>query len=341
MGLQNREGRRKMNQFGKFLVTGCISTLALIAVWPTGALAEDKVSLRFGWSYGGMFAPIYLGVDKGFFKEQGIDVDLREGKGTVPSATSVGNGQDDFGFFDMSAAARLIDKGLPLKGIAQIRQKTTACVVVLEKSDIRKPKDLEGHSLSHTPGDSNSQIFPAFAKATGIDMKKVKQEGLDYSIYLKALESGQVDATLGYIDTEGFILENQGVKIRTLPFADYGIVLVDYGFATSLNMIKEKPDVVTRFIAAVVKSFTYATDHIDEAVQAGKKKFPEFDEALARKQVTFQTTLYGDSVKQGKPIGWIDDAVWKGTLTILHDYVGLQNTDTSKYYTNNFIPTSH
>jgi NitT/TauT family transport system substrate-binding protein len=311
------------------------------SAWQNRALAEDKVSLRFGWTYGGAFAPVYLGVEKGFFKEQGIDVDVREGKGTVPSATSVGNGQDDFGFFDMSAAARLIDKGLPLKGIAQIRQKAAACILTLEKSDIKKPKDLEGHSLSHTPGDSLSQIFPAFAKATGTDMSKIKQEGLDYSIYLKALENGQVDATLGYIDYEGFTLENDGVKVRMLPFSDYGIVLVDYGFATSLKMIKEKPDLVKRFTAAVVKSFTYANDHIDEAVLAGKKKFPEFDERLARKQVAFQTTLFGDSVKQGKPIGWIDDAVWKGTLTTLHDYMGLQNTDTSTYYTNDFIPSSH
>jgi NitT/TauT family transport system substrate-binding protein len=218
-----------MNRLRKFLIALCIAGLPVIAVsgLRNSAFADDKVSLRFGWSYGGEFAPLYLGVDKGFFKEQGIDLDLREGKGTVPSATSVANGQDDFGFFDMSAAARLIDKGLPLIGIAQLRQKTSMCIITLEKSDIMKPKDLEGRSLSHTPGDSLSQIFPAFAKTTGIDISKIKEVGLDYSVYLKAVESGQVDATLGYIDTEGFILENQGIKIRMMPFSDYNVVLVD------------------------------------------------------------------------------------------------------------------
>jgi len=331
-----------MKRLQGVLLAACLSGCTMIGLVLPGdsAQAADKVSLRLGWSYGGMFAPIYLGLDKGYFEEQGIDVDVREGKGTVPSATSVGQGQDDFGFFDMSAAARLIDKGLPLKGIAQIRQRTTMCVLSLDKTGIEKPKEIEGHSLSHTPGDSLSQIFPAFAKTTGIDMSKIREEGLDYSVYLKAVETGQVDATLGYIDTEGFILENQGYKLNLIPFADYGVVLIDYGFATNLDMIKNKPDVVRRFVAAIVKSFTYSGEHVDEAVAAGKKRFPEYSEALAQKQAAYQPTLYGDSVKQGKPVGWIDDGVWVGTLTILHDYMGLKNTDASRYYTNEFIPSS-
>src|SRR2546425_1658162 len=77
----------------------------------------DQVTVRLGWSYGGPFAPLYLGVEKGFFAEKGIQLKILEGKGTVPSATTVANGSDNFGYFDMGAAARLIDKGGPLRGI--------------------------------------------------------------------------------------------------------------------------------------------------------------------------------------------------------------------------------
>ena len=65
-----------------------LSLMALTLAVGT-ANAADKVSLRLGWTYGGMFAPIYLGIDKGFFSDAGIDLDVREGKGSVPSATSV------------------------------------------------------------------------------------------------------------------------------------------------------------------------------------------------------------------------------------------------------------
>jgi NitT/TauT family transport system substrate-binding protein len=320
---------------------GALAILALAALLAPAQSAEpDKVKLRLGWSYIGMFAPIYLGMDKGYFKGQGIDLEVLEGKGTVPSATSVANGTEDFGFFDMSAAARLIDKGLPLKGIAQIRQRSSMGIVSLKKTGITKPKDLEGHSLSHTPGDSTSQIFPAFVKTTGIDVSKIKEEGLDYSIYLKSLVGGQVDATMGYMDDEGMILENQGEQINFMMFADYGVTIVDYGFATNLNMIKDKPDLVKRFVAAVVESFTYANAHVDEAVAAGQKRFPEFSVTLAKKQMEFQPVLNGDSVKQGKPIGWIETAVWQKALDTLHDYMGLKDTNAQRYFTNEFISAS-
>lgn len=321
------------------LVTVVTFTLMVVALASGSANAADKVSLRLGWTYGGMFAPIYLGIDKGFFSDAGIDLEVREGKGSVPSATSVANGQDDFGYFDMASAARLIDKGLPLKGIAQIRQKTGMCVISLEKLGLTAPKQLEGHSVSHTPGDSLSQVFPAFIKATGIDGSKIRQEGLDYSVYLKALESGQIDAILAYVDEEGFTLENQGLAINKILFADHGVTLVDYGFATSPKMIEKNPDLVKRFVAAVVKSFDYASNHVDEAVAAGQKRFPEFDQKLATKQVAYQQELFGDAVKDGKPIGWIDERTWEGALKTLHDYMGLKNTDPSLYYTNEFSPS--
>lgn len=303
--------------------------------------AADAVKLRLGWTFGGIFAPLYLGVDKGFFTEQGINLEILEGKGTVASATPVANGSDDFGYFDMSAVARLVDKGLPLKGIAQIRQKSTMGVLTLASSGITKPKDLEGRTLAYTPGDSLSAIFPAFAKAAELDTSKIKMQGLDFSVYLKALTGGQVDALLSYRDVAGFALENQGIPIVHLAYADAGVRIVDYGFVTSTAMIKDKPDLVRRFVAGALKSIKYASEHIDETVAFGKKKFPEYNEALLKKESSFQSSLFGDSVKAGKPIGWVDDAAWKETLAILKGSVGLSDTDTSRYYTNDFIPAAN
>ena len=316
---------------------------AAIAGFPIHGFAQsakplEPVTMRFNWSFVGSYAPIYLGVDKGFYAEQGIDLKPLLGKGTVPVATAVANGADDFGYVDMAATARLIDKGLPLKGILQVRQKTAMGLVTLAKSNITSPKDLEGHTIGNTPGDSISQVFPAFAKANDVDMAKVRLEGLDYSIYLKALINGQVDATMGYLDSEAFPLENQGIKINFMFFKDYGVNVVALGFVTNLNMIKSKPDLVRRFVAATIKSYNYAQAHVDEAVNVGKKYFPEYDEKLTRRVLEFLPTTFGDSVKAGKPIGWCEPSVWAQSLAIMHDYMGIQHTDPSFYYTNEFIP---
>ena len=332
-----------LNILRKLIVT-CVcvvlSTTTLLMAGSAASGAElDKVKLRLGWTFGGTFAAIYLGVDKGFYKEQGIDLEVLEGRGTVASAATVGNGTDDFGFFDMSAVARLIDKGLPLKGIAQIKQVSTMVVMSLAKTGITKPKDLEGRILSHPPGDSTSQIYPAFVKKTGIDINKVKIQGLDSNIFHKALADGQVDAILGNEESDGLALKNQGHQLNMMKFSDYGVNIVAYGFATRLDMIKNRPDLVKRFVAATVKSYTYTVDHIDEAVAIGKKKFPEYDSELLRRMVAFQPSTYGDALRRGHPIGWVDESVWKSTVELLHEYMGLTDTNVSRYFTNEFIPS--
>src|SRR5262245_34355131 len=330
--------RKSMSSARAKLIGGLLAVIATA----TGAAAQrtpalEPVTLRLGWTYIGGFSPLYLGVEKGFFREQGIDLKIQEGKGTVPSAATVANGSDDFGYFDIGSVSLLIDKGLALRGIAQIRQKTGAAYISMKRSGIDRPELIMNHSVALTPGASTTQLFAGFVAATGLDISKIKQEGLDPSIFVKALIAGQVDAILSYYDSSGLAIENQGYEINTLLFADYGVNILDYGIATSVNIMNRKPDLVRRFVTAAVKSFTYGSEHVDEAVQAGKIRFPEFDTKLAARQLEFQKTLYGDSVKQGKPIGWIETDVWQKSLNVLNKYSGLKNTDPAAYFTNDFI----
>jgi NitT/TauT family transport system substrate-binding protein len=330
---------RKRLSFSRLTFVGGLFAVLASA---TGAFAQsgaalEPVSLRLGWTYIGGFAPLYLGLEKGFFREQGIDLKIQEGKGTVPSAATVANGSDDFGYFDIGSVSLLIDKGLALRGIAQIRQKTAAAYISMKKSGIDTPQKIQGHSVALTPGASTTQLFAGFVAANNLDMSKIKTEGLDPSIFVKALIAGQVDAILSYYDSSGLAIENQGHEVNMMLFADYGVNILDYGIATSTNMMTKKPDLVKRFVAAAVKSFTYGSENVEEAVQVGKAKFPEFDTKLAARQLNFQKTLYGDSVKQGKPIGWIETEVWQKSLNVLKQYSGLKNTDPSAYFTNEFI----
>jgi NitT/TauT family transport system substrate-binding protein len=127
-----------------------------------------------------------------------------------------------------------------------------------------------------------------------------------------------------------------------MMFPDYGVNVVQNCVVTSNKMIQEKPDLVKRLVAGVVESYTYAyaDSHVDEAVALTHKLFPAIDEKLIRKQVVFLPNVFGDSVKKGKPIGWVEPDVWVNTLALLHEYAGVQNTNPSTYFTNDFIPAS-
>jgi NitT/TauT family transport system substrate-binding protein len=193
--------RKSMSLARAKLIGGLLAVIATA----TGAAAQstpalEPVTLRLGWTYIGGFSPLYLGVEKGFFREQGIDLKILEGKGTVPSAATVANGSDDFGYFDIGSVSLLIDKGLAVRGIAQIRQKTGAAYISMKKTGIDRPEKIVGHSVALTPGASTTQLFAGFVAANKLDMSKIKQEGLDPSIFVKALIAGQVDAILSYYD---------------------------------------------------------------------------------------------------------------------------------------------
>jgi NitT/TauT family transport system substrate-binding protein len=316
-----------------------LGLLAVVAV-ATNAMAQtalEPVKLRLGWTYIGGFAPLFLGLEKGFFKEQGIDLTISEGKGTVVSAAAVANGSDDFGYFDVGSVSLQIDKGLPVRGIAQIRQKTAAAYISMKSSGIDTPQKIVGKSVALTPGASTTQLFQGFVAALGLDISKIKQEGLDPSIFVKALIAGQVDAILSYYDSSGLAIVNQGYDVNMLLFADYGVNILDYGIATSTSLMSRKPDLVRRFTTAAIKSFTYGSANVEEAVQVGKSRFPEYDTKLAARQLEFQKTLYGDSAKEGKPIGWVSTETWQNSLNVLSKYSGLKNTDPSAYFTNDFI----
>lgn len=297
----------------------------------------DKVTLLLGWTYGGPFAPLYLGVEKGIFAKQGIDLTIVQGKGTVPSAAAVAAGHDQFGYFDMTATSQLIDKGVPVVGIAQILQRTTMAVISLKSSHITSLKDLYGKTLVDTPGDSNSLVWPAIVAANHLDNSMIHHEGLSSSVYLKALADGQVDAVNGYEDWEGFTLENEGLKINMIPYSAHGGNVLGYGMFTSTKLAKSDPDLVTRFVTAVSESFSYAMAHVNAAVALGEKDFPTYSAALARKQVAYQKTQFGPSVAHGKPIGWMAPSTWQSTAKILKKYLGVKHINESKYFTDRFF----
>lgn len=192
-----------------------IALIAATSAPAQSASTLEPATLRLGWTYIGGFAPLYLGVEKGFFKEQGIDLKILEGKGTVPSAATVANGSDEFGYFDVGSVSLLIDKGLAIRGIAQIRQRSAAAYISLKKSGIDRPEKMVGRSVALVPGASTTQLFSGFVTATGVDISKIKQEGLDPSIFVKALIAGQVDAILSYYNSWASRSRTRGMTSAT------------------------------------------------------------------------------------------------------------------------------
>src|SRR5580698_4467384 len=127
---------------------------AAMALMSEPASALDKASFRLNWYWGGAHSPFQLGLERGYYRDEGIDLTINEGRGSVSTVQGIAAASDDFGFADSSSIMMLASKGAPVKAIMTIHGNSPFGVISLEETGIKTPKDLEGKRLAITAGDA-------------------------------------------------------------------------------------------------------------------------------------------------------------------------------------------
>src|SRR3954468_8510670 len=135
-----------------------IGALAALATSVTMALAQDAVSLRLNWYFGGLHVPFYYGKERGFYKEEGIDLTINEGRGSANTVQVVAAGSDTFGLADSSSLIATAAKGAEVISVMSLLNSTGFSVVSLAATGIKSPKDLVGKKLAVSPGDPLGQL---------------------------------------------------------------------------------------------------------------------------------------------------------------------------------------
>src|SRR6185503_12749549 len=138
-----------------------IGALAALAASATMALAQDAVSLRLNWYFGGLHVPFYYGKERGFYKDEGLDLTINEGRGSANTVQVVAAGSDTFGLADSSSVMRLVSKEAGIRTVMSLLNTSSFGVISLAETGIHTPKDLEGKKLAITAGDALTQLFPA------------------------------------------------------------------------------------------------------------------------------------------------------------------------------------
>ena len=115
--------------------------------------------------------------------------------------------------------------------------------------NINKPDDIKGKTVAVTPGDSMRQIWPLFLKKTGLKEGDFKVVAGDGQTKLNAVINGQADLLLGYVMDQTMKLQDAtGKDVYPIRFADYGVNLISSGIIANKDLLKEKPDLVKRFM---------------------------------------------------------------------------------------------
>src|SRR6266404_1498964 len=156
-----------------FRVISLALAALLAVVGSASAQPLEKFTFALNWFAVGDHAAYWVALDKGYYKAKGLDVTLENSKGSGDAIAKVDTGRADAGLADAAVVIASSARGTSIKVVGMVFDKTPLNIFSLKSKPLAKPKDLEGTTLGAPPGDSQRQMFPAFAKLNGIDAGKV------------------------------------------------------------------------------------------------------------------------------------------------------------------------
>lgn len=249
-----------------------LTVLCALLFIPATSHAVDQVSLQLRWYNQFQFAGYYMAVEKGFYKEQDIHVDiLSGGKGKLNSVQAVLQNKAQFGVSNSSAIINYLN-GDPIVALAAISQTSPLVWITLKSKNIRIVQDLPGHKLMTLPEPQNSELF-ALLKQESIPIESV--EIIPTSFDINDLISGKVDAYNGYISNEPYLLKKENIDFHLIKPRDYGINFYSDVLITHKNLAEDNQDLVKRFTQASLKGWQYALNNIDESVEIISRKYAQ------------------------------------------------------------------
>jgi NitT/TauT family transport system substrate-binding protein len=318
---------------------------ALVAV-AGPALAEDDVRLRLNWMYYGSHAGFAYGKDTGFYKEAGINLDIRSGNGSSSAHRLVANGDSDFAYGSCGALVNLASQGAEIISVGVIDAMGSEAILVRPDSGVTEIGDLKGKKLLTTANAGVNTFFPIVLANAGLTEADINltnvPDGALVSSYLQG--AGDAVGMLGGIDDKpAEIKANGGEQPVIFPYSDFGVNQVGYCISARKEMVETNPDLVKRFVAATMKSYAAAEADPDAAVDAmadivGGTMAEDEGKAQSRAVLDVTLGLLYSNANSERKLGLNVPSDWEGMVALMKEYNDLDPAaDPASFYTNDFI----
>ncbi|MEM6662516.1 MAG: ABC transporter substrate-binding protein [Pseudomonadota bacterium] len=321
------------------------AAVAALALMASQATADTKVAFALDWKFEGPSAAYFAAIDNGHFADEGLEVEISAGKGSLDAIPKVATGAFPVGFADINSLVKFLDQnpGAPVTAVMMIYDKPPFAVVGRVSQGVSGPKDLEGRILGAPPPDGAWAQFPAFAAANGLDVSKITVEPVGFPTREPMLAEGKVDAITGFSFSSYLNLVRLGIEesdISTILMADHGLKLYGNAIIVNTDWAAANKEAMTGFLRAVAKGWKdVIADPAAGAAMVGKRN-PAADVALEQRRlqlaidanvVTDYTTANG--------MGGIDQDRFAAALQQLAENYEFQNgVFPAAYFTDAYLP---
>ena len=245
--------------------------LLLISLLCTNLFSKEneQVSIALKWFYQYQFAGYIMAKEKGFYEEEGLDVELIQKNPNTDHIVEVINGNATYGVSDSSLLLYRA-KDYPVKIIATIFQHNPMVLITREDSKLISPYELRGKKISYQKVVDDSIVNTLFAYAN-MGQKDYIHVPMDFSY--KSIINGEIDAIVAYITDQPYWIQQQGTKLNIINPLSYGIDMYGDNLFTTEQEIKMHPKRVEKIKAATLKGWEYALMHKEETINTIIKNY--------------------------------------------------------------------
>ena len=312
-----------------------------VALSASAASAQQKLTFTLNWVAGGDHAPYFYAQKMGWYKDAGVNVDFETGRGSAASAQKVAAGASQLGLSDMAGVLLFRGKGLDLVGLMNIYANSPQGLYWLKSSGIKSVKDLAGKKIGNPAGDGARTIWPALAKANGMDPNSVTWVNIDANSKLAALKAKSIDATTSFYNIHHIFQRELGDDMGFVAWKDAGLNTYGNTIIVNGDYLKKNKATVAAFVKVTQKAFAACVATPAPCVQA-------LIDANGALQLANETTnwqlvqvLMRDKYSEGVALGILDDARMAADYDIVKTYLGLEQPfDVKIAYTNEFLDRS-
>jgi NitT/TauT family transport system substrate-binding protein len=312
-----------------------ILILSACAPEPVTPVDMVKMTLPVGYIPNIQFAPLYAGIENGYFRDAGIDLTIDYSFETDATALV---GADKLQFATVSGEQVLLARaqGLPVVYVAAWYEDFPVGVVSLREKGILEPKDLKGKRIGIPMLSGASYVgLRALLEAGGLKESDVTLDVIGFT-QVEAIASGVVDAAVIYIANEPLQLLEQGYDIVVLKTSKYKS-LVSNGLITNEKTAREYPELVRSMVAAFLQGLQFAAHYPEEVYELSLLHVPTLSQSDKVSQLEILRVSSG--LWQTKHPGYSDPEAWQNTQAVLLE-MGLLKYALilENAYTNDFLP---
>lgn len=290
--------------------------------------AGEPITFLIDWLPAGDKAAVYLGVEAGLFRQEGLDVTVQSGRGSSDVVTKLGTGAADMGTGGLAALLQAkAQSAVPVTAVMAVYTMQPDAIFTTVDSGVSSLKDLVGKTIATATFSSSNVAWPLLLKANGVPADGIRVLKVDPGALAPMLATGQVAATINWLTVAPAFagpLKEVGKSFKALPWSEFGYEGYGLSVFASDRMLAKRPEAVRKFLAAYAKATEMANADPMAAAKALKAAVPEVELDRAAAEWTASVPLIVNPTAKKDGLGVFDPHLLATTWKWVAEAQGLQ-----------------